>query len=983
MMAIRPDYGPLAFRLDAQPLMRGVGQAADAAKGAYGPLGGPVEIHLPSGGPRLTKRGSMIIDCLTLDDPLEARGVNMMKLAAGWSAGQSDDGAIATAVLSEHMLRRSEMEIAGGADPFELQKGIELAIQAATDHLRRHAEQTRGPKQTMSIATIAADYDEGLGALIAGMVERGADPDGINVIGGPNPGLKIRDANTLYVGPNWKTDEKERMLRALMALRALRDARKDGVVTGGGVALARAADAMAARTTSFSAGQKAGWEIVREALRQPVRQLAINAGADPDPVAHAITAASNPHIGFNAATGKIADLYDVGIVDPLNVVGNSLKRAGDVTRGFVAAAGAVRLGPQSIADYCLHNPDFVGVLPAMFEYAGLPYQPPTRRNRFRPLGDSERTKIVRNVTGTDSITIDVNTGDDVLFGKWSGAEPGLGDDDFRIMTEDDIMGIVAGASARAPAPAAAPSAARSAAPSAAPSEAPPAAPSAAAAAAPAPPPNDGPAGDVQSPARFLVGNFPEQARMDSVSELTVRVSFAEVAGRSGKLDLTVPPEGVTLDIVVVAKAFAFEGPAQASLYVPPASDSALVGFRLKAVAEGDTQVHISAFHRGSKVTDLSLHVAVGKAASQEPPPRTAMQQVGKVTARPGEVSLVVMMHKPSNTCQFLWIDEDGWQPPVYTEKVYLDLTAAISETAARIDEIARLDYSVDQESAAWMLKAHGTALWSLLPEKIRDRFIRYQDRTKRLTIYSDDDPFPWEMLYPSRNEPSFDAGLFLIEQVEICRWVHGSKPPSVIPLRRADFVVADAGLEKATSEIAKVAELLQNWDKALGDNRIETASQLYKLFEQAMVSLLHFACHQSFDGKIERITIGNVPVAPEHFINCRLLADAAAFIFMNACRSDRKVPGYTRMGGWANSFLATGAGAFIGTLWEVRDETAALFAEKLYEQLLVAKQPFGVALKEARKCVKAAAPGDPTWLAYSFYGDADARVGKIAERTIT
>jgi CHAT domain-containing protein len=235
------------------------------------------------------------------------------------------------------------------------------------------------------------------------------------------------------------------------------------------------------------------------------------------------------------------------------------------------------------------------------------------------------------------------------------------------------------------------------------------------------------------------------------------------------------------------------------------------------------------------------------------------------------------------------------------------------------------------------------------------------------------------MLHPFRDEPRFDAEQFLIEQVEICRWVHGRRAPTSIPVRRADFLIADqVELARASAEVANVSDLLKKWNEALEDSKIEAAKELYDLFKQALVSLLHIACHQSFDGKIERIMVRNTPVAPKDFRSYRLLADAAAFIFMNACRSDRKVPGYTKMDGWANSFLRAGAGAFIGTLWEVRDETAKIFAEALYQALFLDDKPIGEALACARMAVKEKAPGDPTWLAYSFYGDTDARVRKIA-----
>jgi CHAT domain-containing protein len=90
---------------------------------------------------------------------------------------------------------------------------------------------------------------------------------------------------------------------------------------------------------------------------------------------------------------------------------------------------------------------------------------------------------------------------------------------------------------------------------------------------------------------------------------------------------------------------------------------------------------------------------------------------------------------------------------------------------------------------------------------------------------------------------------------------------------------------------------------------------------------------------------------------------------------DSKVPAYNKIDGWANTFLKIGAGAFIGTLWEVRDTTAQLFANTFYAELLENRSTFGVALKRARAFIKEKAPGDPTWLAYAFYGDTEARFG--------
>lgn len=79
------------------------------------------------------------------------------------------------------------------------------------------------------------------------------------------------------------------------------------------------------------------------------------------------------------------------------------------------------------------------------------------------------------------------------------------------------------------------------------------------------------------------------------------------------------------------------------------------------------------------------------------------------------------------------------------------------------------------------------------------------------------------------------------------------------------------------------------------------------------------------------------------------------------------MPEYTQMMGWAEQFMAAGAGAFVGTLWAVRSDSATNFAEAFYGELTNGKS-LGEACRLARR-EAARDPSDPTWLAYSVYGD--------------
>jgi CHAT domain-containing protein len=77
--------------------------------------------------------------------------------------------------------------------------------------------------------------------------------------------------------------------------------------------------------------------------------------------------------------------------------------------------------------------------------------------------------------------------------------------------------------------------------------------------------------------------------------------------------------------------------------------------------------------------------------------------------------------------------------------------------------------------------------------------------------------------------------------------------------------------------------------------------------------------------------------------------------------------------GWARQFMGAGAGAFIGSLWAVRSSSARAFAESFYHALVTEGEALGAASLQARQAI-AADGGDPTWLAYTIYGNPSATI---------
>lgn len=130
----------------------------------------------------------------------------------------------------------------------------------------------------------------------------------------------------IQVGAATETELKERKLRIEDALNATKAAVEEGIVSGGGVALANAIPAVAAYVESLSGDEKTGAAIIKRALEEPVRQIAENAGFEGS-VVIAQVAVSEAGVGFNAATEEYINMIDSGIVDPAKVTRSALQNA--------------------------------------------------------------------------------------------------------------------------------------------------------------------------------------------------------------------------------------------------------------------------------------------------------------------------------------------------------------------------------------------------------------------------------------------------------------------------------------------------------------------------------------------------------------------------------------------------------------------------------------------------------------------------------
>ncbi|HUB48010.1 MAG TPA: TCP-1/cpn60 chaperonin family protein, partial [Acetobacteraceae bacterium] len=152
----------------------------------------------------------------------------------------------------------------------------------------------------------------------------------------------------IRVGGGTEVEVKERKDRVDDAMHATRAAVEEGIVPGGGVALARAS-VILSKLKAENDDQRFGVEIVRKAVQQPLRQIAENAGEDGAVIAGKVLDKDEYNWGFDAQTGEFKDLVKSGIIDPTKVVRTALQDAASVAGLLVTTEAMVAEKPEKKA----------------------------------------------------------------------------------------------------------------------------------------------------------------------------------------------------------------------------------------------------------------------------------------------------------------------------------------------------------------------------------------------------------------------------------------------------------------------------------------------------------------------------------------------------------------------------------------------------------------------------------------------------------
>ncbi len=274
----------------------------------------------------------------------------------------------------------------------------------------------------------------------------------------------------------------------------------------------------------------------------------------------------------------------------------------------------------------------------------------------------------------------------------------------------------------------------------------------------------------------------------------------------------------------------------------------------------------------------------------------------------------------------------------------------------------------------------------LFPPELRREYRRWRGQVRTLQIISDEPWLPWELIkpYDSEDRQNIVDDDFLCLQYEFTRWFTPAEPPAqafqITSL--ACPAPTDSGLPAALMEQTMVRGLAPTHHWVDLTPAVSTKAAVEDLLNaEQPIQLWHFACHGNFarsdPNHAPLLLQNNTALLPNDLVGpsqTRLQSDRP-LVFLNACRVGSGGLALTGLGGWAKVLIGDcGVGALLAPMWTVDDQLAGQFATVFYTTLLEPDKTFAQAARAARQAVRAVAPNNPIWLAYSIYAHPNARI---------
>src|SRR6202522_1207869 len=155
-----------------QRMLRGVDMLAETVRITLGPKGRNVILDKSYGAPRITKDGVAVAKEIELSDKFENMGAQMLREVASKTNDIAGDGTTTAIVLAQAIVREGSKAVAAGLNPMDLKRGIDKAVAALVDELKKRSKKITTPAETAQVGAIAANGEVEIGKMIAEAMQK-------------------------------------------------------------------------------------------------------------------------------------------------------------------------------------------------------------------------------------------------------------------------------------------------------------------------------------------------------------------------------------------------------------------------------------------------------------------------------------------------------------------------------------------------------------------------------------------------------------------------------------------------------------------------------------------------------------------------------------------------------------------------------------------------------------------------------------------
>jgi hypothetical protein len=504
-------------------------------------------------------------------------------------------------------------------------------------------------------------------------------------------------------------------------------------------------------------------------------------------------------------------------------------------------------------------------------------------------------------------------------------------------------------------------------------------------------------GNIQTPqsfTRYPNLDCPDKAIINQKFSLTVELLRENINESTLQAFLLIGDTGTSelpeVEVVLSARGFDLESSNVQVMKVERDDDSS-VRFNLIPRQLGEQRIKVDFWQKGSRLGTAHRNVLIAQKLVDVTVPQLDESLLLELkTARtvpPQDLDLLIDVYSDGKTLLFRLHSSKVDVDYNHTKAGHVTLEdSPLKKMQVIYEEMSSMAKRVpitqqEREQTERRLTAIGNSLWDeLISDPLKDEYWEFKTRVKSLLITSEEPWIPWEMIKPYRNNENGDVEQepFWCQQFALSRWLSmGGTADEMIIGRVRPIAPTSTNLPWVKEELLFIEQLSTLCSGITPLTVFGTRLQVLDCFTNEEFSLLHFACHGTFDATSPNnsaIKLSDGELRPSDIQVQFKGRRPRPMIFINACHGAREEFSFTGLGGWATKLVKARVGAFIGAMWEVSDELALQFAKTFYTKLLKENESIAESFRLAREDIRKAAPYNSTWLAYSLYADAEGRV---------